>query len=460
MNRTLSFPGAGLSRLGLLSLLALAGCGERTLTSPPTESPDFARGARAANGPTVTSTNPSFAPRGTTLSVHVFGSGYDQGSRAIWALHGDTTFTVTRIKTNSTTFVSSTELTANITIQADAAIDAYDVVVVMTTGKKGIGIELFAVTLDIVDLGLGDFSTATAINGSSQIVGRSASGAFVWQAGVVAHLGPLPGSTGAQAEDINASGWVVGTSSTATGCRAVLWRPKTGGGYNPPLDLGTLGGSCSEATAINDNGVVAGDSKVSGDAVSHAVIWDANGQIHDIHTVQGGESFTWGINALGQVVGQWNGPTYQQAFRYTPGTGMELLPGLGGPQGVALDINGLGQVVGWSGPSVNDPLRATLWQGGSITDLGTLGGKSSVGFAITDDGRVVGRSETAGRRGSVQYVAFVWTAGDGMRSLGSVTGKNYTYAQALDINTNGWIVGENGPLAGAGHATLWRPKLP
>ena len=437
--------------LVLLGLIAW-GCG-----GEPSTAPDLARSSgTGAKGPIVKSTVPSSAPRGTTLTVRVLGSEFVQGSRAVWALNGDTTFATTRIRTNTTTFVSSTELAANITISADAALDLFDVVVVTLSGKKGIGIELFTVTLQIVDLGVGDGSTAQAINDNNQIVGRggSGSGAFLWQAGVVTDLGALPGNS-AQAMDINASGRVAGTSSNAAGSRAVLWTPKVGGGYNPPVDLGTLGGSRSEATAINDNGVIAGDSRLPGDAVSHAVIWDANGQIHDIHTVQGGESFAFGINSLGQVVGQWNGPTNQQAFRYTPGTGMELLPGIGGPQGVAIDISSTGKVVGWSEPAPGAALRATLWEGSTVTDLGTLGGLSSVGAAINGDGWVVGRSDTGVRRsGALQHVGFLWTATEGMQSIGLSPGLDY--AQAWGINANGWIVGESWAARGINHATLWR----
>lgn len=434
-------------------VLGVMSCGGQD----PTSAPSLARGGGTAGtkGPAVSATNPRFAARGVSLDVQVIGSGFSPGDRAVWALNGDTTFAVTRIKVNSTTYVSATQLTANVTLGADAQVDLYDVVVVTLAGKKGIGIELFEVTLEIIDLGLGDGSVATGINGNAQIVGRSSGGAFVWEGGVITYLQRLPGAAGAQADDINAGGAIVGTS----GSRAVVWKPRSVGGYDPPIDLGTLGGCCSEATAINDDGTIAGDSRLPGDAVSHAVYWDSNGQIHDIQTVQGGESFTWGINSVGQVVGQWDGPGYQQAFRYTAGIGMELLPAIGGLQGVALDINTLGQVVGWSEPSPGAPLHATLWDGNAVVDMGTLGGSSSVAIATTEDGRVVGRSVTAARRGgSTQYVAFLWTSSGGMKALGSASFKDYNYAQAWDINANGWIVGENGPFNGARRATLWKPQ--
>ena len=442
----------------LLPLLTLSSCTPDSPTSPANPGVEEARAPTAA--PTVTSTDPKAGARNTTINVRVLGSGYDRGSRAVWALNGDTTLATTKVKTNSTRYVSSKELLANITIAADATVDQYDVVAITAAGKKGIGIELFAVTIEVVDLGAGDNSTAIAINESNQIVGRGGvSGAWVWQNGVITRLGLLPGHTSAQAEDINASGLIVGTSWNGSVLRGVLWTPKVGGGYNAPFDLGTLGGTSSEATAINDGGVIAGDSKVPGNLVSHAVFWDASRQIHDIHTVQGGESFAIGISSLGEVVGQWNGPTNQQAFKYTPSTGMARFAGIGGPQGVAIDVNSSGTFVGWSEPSAGQPLHATLWAGSTVTDMGTLGGLGSVAAAVTDGGLAVGRSDTGIRRsGALQFVPFTWSAGEGMRALELPNGRDY--GQAADINSNGWIVGETYLVSGQSRATVWKPQLP
>ena len=72
-------------------------------------------GLRGGGGPTVKSTDPDSATVDTMLNVRVLGSGYDQGSRANWAFKG---IVSDKIVTNSTQFVSSTELIANITISA------------------------------------------------------------------------------------------------------------------------------------------------------------------------------------------------------------------------------------------------------------------------------------------------------------------------------------------------------
>src|SRR5689334_4940606 len=103
--------------LAISALLALWGC-----TGEPV-SPPAIRGYLAAKGsanPTVNSTDPDSASPNITLDVRVLGTGYDRGSQATWALNGDTAFATTKIKTNSTRYVSSTEIVANITIAADA----------------------------------------------------------------------------------------------------------------------------------------------------------------------------------------------------------------------------------------------------------------------------------------------------------------------------------------------------
>lgn len=126
-----------------LWLLVLAACAPEPPTSPVHQVPSFAPGG--GGGPSVRSTDPDTGLRNTTIDVRVLGSGFDNGSKAVWALAGDTAFTTTRVKVNSTRFVKSGELVANITIAADAPLALFDVVVITLAGKKGIGIEKFAV---------------------------------------------------------------------------------------------------------------------------------------------------------------------------------------------------------------------------------------------------------------------------------------------------------------------------
>ncbi len=101
--------------------------------------PEF---GKAAVNPTVTSAAPASATQDTTLDVQVGGSGFDNRSSAQFLLAG---IADPRVRANSTRYVSTTSLVANITIAADAPVSAYDVAVTTGSGKKGVGTELFAI---------------------------------------------------------------------------------------------------------------------------------------------------------------------------------------------------------------------------------------------------------------------------------------------------------------------------
>src|SRR5947207_4028599 len=68
----------------------------------------------------------------------------------------------------------------------------------------------------------------------------------------------------------------------------------------PPVDLGTLGGTTSSASAVNASGQVVGESS-SGDGI-RAFSWTAAGGMVDLGTL-GGDSVAFAVNASGQVVG-------------------------------------------------------------------------------------------------------------------------------------------------------------
>jgi hypothetical protein len=100
----------------------------------------------AAQNITVTATNPNTAPQDTiALDVTINGSGFKRGAKAKWFVTGTTN--PGGVTVNSTNYVSSSQLIANITVAADAVISDFDVQVANNDGRTGVGIEAFTITV-------------------------------------------------------------------------------------------------------------------------------------------------------------------------------------------------------------------------------------------------------------------------------------------------------------------------
>ena len=408
-------------RASTLTIAALA-CSEAT----PTESLDLSpsAGRQTTSGPAVSSTVPSSAARGTTLDVRILGSGFDAGSTAQWAIDGVPSG---KVVVNSTSYVSSKELKANVTIASDADVTFYDVVVTSKGGKPGIGTETFEVTVQMIDLGtLGGNSEALAINESGQVAGYSGSKPFIWENGVMKPLELPPGFTSGRAQGLNNRGHVVGQMTGASGTRGFVW---TSAGGMQPL----AGSENSNAYAINDDGMIAGTARMS-DGTNRAAVWIGG----SIQFLPGGAVVAYDVNAAGEVVGDGSpsivvgGMPWSSAFIWSASAGLRPVATLRGSAGEALGINDAGQVVGW-GPAAADETihHAFVSAGGSATDLGIPGVNSSVIQKISSNGLMAGRSQP--------YTAALWM-NDGSRielrgppGTGSPT--------ALDVNSAGQVAG-------------------
>lgn len=135
------------------SATAVAACNSDP-SAPPVSglAPTF---ARATSDVVVSSAVPDSASQDTTLDVVVNGSGFVSGAVAKWALAGVTDST--QVRTNSTRYVNSRQLVANVTISGTATIGKWDVIVTAGT-KGGIGSELFTIKIK------GNIDTAPRFN--------------------------------------------------------------------------------------------------------------------------------------------------------------------------------------------------------------------------------------------------------------------------------------------------------
>jgi len=172
--------------------------------------------------------------------------------------------------------------------------------------------------------------------------------------------------------------------------------------------------------------------------------------VTDLGTLLGNGSFSEaiGLNNAGQVVGRSTAADGNaRAFLWQSGT-MTNLGDLGGHYSEAFTINGAGQVVGRS-PTADRKDHAFLWENGQMIDLGTLGGNTTWVTGINDAGVVVGWSTTAG---DVDRHAFLWQGGS-MTDLGTLGGNS---SEAVGINRLGQIAGNSAAADGATHAVLWQ----
>jgi uncharacterized membrane protein len=257
-------------------------------------------------------------------------------------------------------------------------------------------------------------------------------------------------------------------------------------------------GANSNARAVNQAGYVVGNDFTTGFAeqlphYSRPVRWAPDGTPTVLIDQDGYAA--WGMNELGHVVGT----SLSGAWRWTPETGLQMLPGTGcmqGACGIAHDINDAGAVVGqhrvpfdfrpffWSAATgliliapTNGEARA-INAHGQVT--GTIGGGTNRafrwsqaeglmlierpegatemhGYGINDDGSITGYLDGV----STGVRAFVWTEADGVTILGSLPGGNGR-SRGLDIDNAGNVVGWSHPggTATDPHAVRWAAVPP
>jgi probable HAF family extracellular repeat protein len=339
--------------------------------------------------------------------------------------------------------------------------------------------------------------------------------AFVWQDGVLTDLHTLRGGSSSFAYFISDNGFIVGGSEIGAidpvagtpEYRAVLWT------QGEIKDLGTLGGTSSAAYGVNNRGQVIGIAQNAiPDAFSiaglgtqtRAFLWQ-NGEMHDLHTLGGPDSFAQYVNESGQVAG-----VSYTSFEADPNSGLPILDpflwengsmkdlgnfggtndslgpflnglnnrgevigamalpgdqifhaflwdgeklsdlnawggGLGGDYSFANGLNDAGEVIGWASPLGDQVIHAVLWRNGALADLGTLNGDPcSTSESINSRGQVVGASESGC---SFFTKAFLWENGGPMVDLNALipSGSSLQLTGAFWINDLGEITGRGVP---------------
>ena len=311
------------------------------------------------------------------------------------------------------------------------------------------GYAMIPVEWEVIDLGASQtgYSRAYAINNQGQVTGQLEDYAFFWDASEgMQSLGTISGGV-SKGYGINDIGQVVGSSgSMDIGWQAFIW-DRDGG----MRSIGAYG-----AQAINNHGQVVGGMTTI-PMIANAFIWSQDTGLVSLGTFGGYNSYAYGVNDHGQVVGRYDGYT---AFFWDPVDGM--IP-LGPHGGHALAINNKSEVAGWLSDSQRD-YCAYIWRRNEgMTNLGTLGGIYSQAHGINDNSEVVGWSLPADSDDPSFYGgahAFYWSQATGMIDLNVLLPEDsawYCLTHATDINNNGQIVGIGLTKNGDMHAFLTTP---
>jgi len=273
---------------------------------------------------------------------------------------------------------------------AAAALLALGAGIVHAAEKPVITISEISVAPDAMVTGL---NKQAVIVGNGRVDGKDSP--FVTDAGGKNYRG-LDGVAVGNVAGINESGVIVGNIGALNDdhfgldMRAFM----TGPGGSGVIDLGTLGGTRSQATAVSRSGQAVGWSTTAENRVEHAFITEPGGTgMRDIGHLSGVCAAANAVNNHGQVAGYacTLGDKFVHAFVTGPnGEGMRDLGTFGGKNSTALGVNNHGVAVGWAETKsgINHAFRTG--PDGQLIDMDP-GLHRSQAFAINARGHIVGQ---------------------------------------------------------------------
>ena len=210
-------------------------------------------------------------------------------------------------------------------------------------------------------------------------------------------------------------------------------------------ELGSFGGLYTYAYGLNNLGQVVGQSQIAPYGYTHAFL-SQNGNMTDLGTLWATNGVATGINNEGQVVGFVYSSDQTHAFLYEHQR-MKDLGTLGGQNSEANAINDMGQVAGWS-LMPNYAIHAFVYQNGELADLHLRDALAARANAINNFGQMAGWGYI---NGTNIYHALRFDHGT-VTDIGTLGG---VYSVATGINAAGEVIGYSNYIGGQG--TDWRP---
>lgn len=243
-----------------------------------------------------------------------------------------------------------------------------------------------------------EFGLGFDINDLSQVVGyieQDFLGAFIWSAatGVWSlHYGFCTAAA------INNQGVIVGSQMQGNDPQAAcVW---DGPRQTFRLLEPWVAPDTSEATGVNDQGVIVGWKQPVGGLPAAFIVYPGGG-LQPVAAFQDPGSKAYGIGNGGHVVGESFNAGVTRAYIWTPAGGLVYLDTLGGISSWANDANVTGSVVGTV--IMPDGNRAFLYENGVMNDLNIYippgsGWHLQDAVAINDHGQIAGNGLFNGKR--------------------------------------------------------------